>query len=435
VTGTWCTELELSGPRPELLADPAGPGRSHARVLLRLHGVPIGFLEQPLPDGGLAVEVLLKSVDGELLAAINEHLRQDGEDPLESAIPMPKPQCSSRIEPRETISVAVCTRDRPEVLRGCLARLRQIPGPEMEFLIVDNAPSTTDSRAVFDQVVGTDRRFRHLHEPRPGLSRARNRALSEARGSVIAYTDDDVWVDPDWPRALAAGFQQTGVGCVTGLICTAAIDGPAERYFDARVSWADSCRPVLHRIGGSTDRGLFPYLPGTFGAGANFAVRTELLRELGGFDEALGAGTPAAGGEDLDIFVRVLLAGHALAYQPSAVVWHHHRAGLDELRRQMFGYGTGLSAFVTKHLWERGTRREVLRRIPRGIGRVAAIARGTHGSVGRVAGESGPPAARSEAPEARWGTPEVPVRELLLRELCGLLVGPIRYVRARRATT
>jgi GT2 family glycosyltransferase len=419
VSGIWCTDLELSGTLPELLADPAPLGRAHARVLLRLHGVPIGFLEQVLPDGGLDVAVLLKSVTGDLLAVINEHLQEDGEAPAESALGLPgaTPRCTSRIEPQETISVAVCTRDRPEVLRDCLARLRRVSHPELEFLIVDNAPSNHQGQAVFDQTVGSDLRFRYLREPRPGLSRARNRALAEARGTVIAYTDDDVSVDPDWVRALAAGFRHDGVGCVTGLIGTAAIDGPAERYFDARVSWADSCRPVLHRIGGHTDHGLFPYLPGTFGAGANFAVRTELLRGLGGFDEALGAGTRTAGGEDLDIFVRVLLAGHALAYQPSAVVWHHHRAGIDDLRTQMFGYGTGLSAFVTKHLWEPETRWEVLRRIPRGVVRVLAIAKGTQGSLGAAAVES--------------GTPEVPVRALLLRELAGLLVGPIRYLQAR----
>ena len=56
------------------------------------------------------------------------------------------------------------------------------------------------------------------------------------------------------------------------------------------------------------------------------------------------------GGEDLDLFLRVLLAGRALAVEPRAVVWHWHRRELEQLRRQMHGYGTGLAAYGWKHL-------------------------------------------------------------------------------------
>ena len=65
---------------------------------------------------------------------------------------------------------------------------------------------------------------------------------------------------------------------------------------------------------------MYPYSAGRFGAGANFAVSRTVLKEVGGFNEALGAGTPSGGGEDLNMFMRIVLAGHRLVYEPSAVV-------------------------------------------------------------------------------------------------------------------
>src|SRR5262249_41654120 len=159
-----------------------------------------------------------------------------------------------------------------------------------------------------------------------------------------AFTDDDVRVDSAWIDGLLRGFRQgSGVGCVTGLVSTATLENLSEYYFDSRVTWASTCEPHLydldkHRL----DNPLYPYSAGVVGAGASFAVRAAVIRELGGFDEALGAGTATDGGEDLDAFVRVLLGGHALAYEPAAIVWHSHRSDLAALRKQMWGYGTGL---------------------------------------------------------------------------------------------
>lgn len=301
----WCTDLELSGPHPSRLQRPGVPGWSGTvRVLARLHGFPLGFVEKFCPPEGIDVELLMKALNGDLLDEANRHLADDGTLPV-AAISELAPassetgvlaeRCPRRIVPTELMTVVVCTRDRPEVLRGCLAQLRELNHPQLEILIVDNAPTDDAGRQVFTETIGEDARFRYVREPRPGLSCARNRGWQEARGRLIAYTDDDVRVDPDWARALAAGFRDDAVAAVTGLVGTASIEGPAEQYFDARVSWGDSCRPAEHRIGGPSDDGLFPYSPGIFGTGASFAVRADVLQELGGFDEALAPvpGPPA----------------------------------------------------------------------------------------------------------------------------------------------
>jgi hypothetical protein len=109
------------------------------------------------------------------------------------------------------------------------------------------------------------------------------------------------------------------------------------------------------------------------------------------------------------MFVRVLRAGHALAYEPSALVWHHHRADMAGLRDQLYGYGTGLTAFLAKLLAQRETRGEVARRIPVGVRRLLHIGRTT-----------------SEAAPAGERLP----RGLLLHELRGMARGPLLYRQA-----
>jgi GT2 family glycosyltransferase len=77
------------------------------------------------------------------------------------------------------------------------------------------------------------------------------------------------------------------------------------------------------------------------------AFRPRVIERIGGFDTALGAGTPAMGSEDTLAFTQVLRSGGTIVYQPSAVVRHFHRRDLDGLRRQLVGYGTGLTAAYT----------------------------------------------------------------------------------------
>src|SRR6185437_8580535 len=83
---------------------------------------------------------------------------------------------------------------------------------------------------------------------------------------------------------------------------------------------------------------------------------------LGEFDPLLGAGSPTRGGEDLDMFLRVILAGERLSYVPSALVWHRHRADVAALGEQIYSYGYGLGAYLAKHLLSRDLKLTVLGR-------------------------------------------------------------------------
>ena len=121
----------------------------------------------------------------------------------------------------------------------------------------------------------------------------------------------------------------------------------------------------------------------------------------------------AIGDKKYSPLVRVLNAGHGLVYEPSGIVWHHHRADRSGLLKQMFAYGTGLSAFMTKCLLSRGTRGDVLRRIPLGLRRMTAI--------------------RSET-EKRLASDVARPPGALSREFLGFIAGPLLYARAERAS-
>ncbi|GAA0219364.1 glycosyltransferase [Cryptosporangium japonicum] len=403
-------QFELSDP---VLTIP--PSYRRVRLLVRFHGEVLGYLEEEAPAGGLdAADVRARCVE-RYRTRITEHLRAEGLPPLGDGFPAATTACPTRPTTHPGVTLVVCTRDRASALGDCLAGLRALDYPHLEIVIVDNAPSDDSTRLVVADLAGDDPRFRYVVEPRPGLSRARNRGAREATGEIIVYTDDDVTVEPDWITAVVRGFERApGVGCVTGLVATAAIEGPAERYFDARVTWAKNCVPKLYDLDRHRDTNpLYPYSPGIFGTGANFAFRARALRHVGYFDEALGAGTLTRGGEDLDAFVAVLRTGWVLAYEPNAVVWHHHRADPEALRGQMYGYGTGLSAFVTKHLLDRRSLLDVVRRLVPGALRLATALRAASDAPAHAPAETAPPG-------------------VVRAEIRGLLAGPFLYVRARR---
>jgi glycosyltransferase involved in cell wall biosynthesis len=245
------------------------------------------------------------------------------------------------------ISVVVCTRDRPAELARCVQSLQRLEGPAHEVIVVDNAPRDEAARRV---VASTP--FRYLREERPGLDRARNRGIAEARHDVIAFTDDDVEVEPGWLGALAAAFIDPRVAGVTGRVLPAAQETPAQRLFQ--------------RYGNGMDKGDRPRMfdPAVLrprqllraqdvGVGANMAFRRQALEAVRGFDPALDVGTPAAGAGDLDVFHRLLRAGFILRYEPAARVRHHHRRDLEGLRRQLRNNGRSYGVYLLK-VWRDG---------------------------------------------------------------------------------
>lgn len=173
-----------------------------------------------------------------------------------------------------------------------------------------------------------------------------------------------------WLTELTRAFDgRSEVVAASGVVVPAELNTQAQVWFEqfgghskGRGFTADWFSPFTP--GGQHP--LYPLPP--FGVGANMAVRTEALHVLGGFDEALGAGTPAQGSEDTKMFTDLLRAGGTVAYWPSAVTRHFHRRDLDGLRRQMRGYGSGLTAFYTASVLARpSTAVDLIRLAPRAL--------------------------------------------------------------------
>jgi GT2 family glycosyltransferase len=241
------------------------------------------------------------------------------------------------------ISVVVCTREHPDVLERQLASLAQLKYPDFEIIVVDNAPKTDGTRRVCEKFPFV----RRVLEPRPGLDYARNTGWQVARKEIIAYTDDDAIVDPHWLTALGDNYADPQVHCVTGVTFPLELETPAQLHFEKYGGMQRGFHRRVYKPG--TWNTFFPLGSGRFGAGVNLSLRRATLEKMGGFDPALDVGSLGRGGGDLDIMTRVLRDGGCLVYDPRAICFHQHRRTMKQLRKQMFDYGWGFTAFCAKY--------------------------------------------------------------------------------------
>jgi GT2 family glycosyltransferase len=331
--------------------------------------------------------------------------------------------------------VVVATRERAGQLARALDSLLDQDHPDVEIVVVDNAPVTTETRDLVERKYGE--RVRYVHEPVPGLAQAHNRGLAVVRGETVAFTDDDVVADPRWLTELTTPFAaDPGLGCVTGLILPARLRTPAQVLLESHGGFAKGFTPRTYDPAHPpADEPLFPFTAGRFGSGANMAFRTAVLRAVGGFDPATGAGTRARGGDDLYGFVRVLAEGHRLRYTPYALVWHHHRETWRDLETQAYGYGAGLTAYLTATLVNRPALLPAfLARLPRGLAHARALTavRGAEAASGAAPGGV-PGGAPGGVPGGHDSRTHAWPRRLSTLQRRGMLYGPIGYLRARRA--
>lgn len=309
-------------------------------VIARLDGRAIGFsMRSPLSG-----KVTADDLDRHLGATcgpelLSERLRQS----------VAGHETTRPLDPT-TMTVAVCTKDRPAGLGRVLTSLGTLQssadgwGVEIEILVIDNASDDPSVRAVAET-----HGARYVREERPGLDFARNRALAETSSRWLTFFDDDVIVDPTWLRGFVEGLvAHPDAAAFTGLVLPARLDTEAQVLFERRGGFRHGF--VTRRMGRQHPVDpTYPAGAGSFGTGANMVVRVEAALAMGGFDPALDAGAPMPGGGDLDLWYRLVRAGEVVVYEPGCLVFHDHRESTDALARQFRdSWGRSFHAFIDK---------------------------------------------------------------------------------------
>lgn len=223
------------------------------------------------------------------------------------------------------VSVVICAYNAASTIEDNLESLTRLNYPNYEVVVVNDG-----SKDATPQIAARYPQFKLISVPNGGLSAARNLGWRAATGEIIAYTDADTRVDPDWLSYLVQPFLTTDAIGVGGPNVVPEDDG-----------WIAQC--VARSPGGPThvllNDTVAEHIPG-----CNMAFRRWALEEIGGFDP-----TYTKAGDDVDVCWRLQDRGWHLAFSPSALVWHHHRDSVKAYWRQQVGYGEGESFLEHRH--------------------------------------------------------------------------------------
>ena len=361
-------EIELGLPLTALSAFDEERGRWYERALavIFLHDRPLGTVEFLLDEQGLSAQQCAQQIWHQLGHEINAHLLTDGlpavstlsEQGLPSSALPPCIQQRERFLARAPfVSIIIPTHDRPELLKASLSFLLDLRYPRYEIIVVDNAPSNNATYQVVRQIHSSASQVRYLREEIPGISRARNLGIEHAEGEIVAFTDDDVAVNPNWLTELVRGFELAEkVGAVTGCMMPLELETPAQYWCEENrgLPWFQDretlSRWPARRIFDASSRHLHLYRIGLFGCGASMAFKTSVLRSAGAFDPALGGRGPSRCGQDVATLFRILMHGYKVVHEPASLLYHLHRREYRELRQQLYNYGVGLTAYLTKNV-------------------------------------------------------------------------------------
>jgi GT2 family glycosyltransferase len=351
-------DVEVSRPLPHLgERTPDGSWPQRAWLLIRLFGEPLGWHVLEVSDPDATDSHLADALSAGWGEAIGERLGCDSSLSLPALMaaaqrsegtPFARAHKAS-VERSERCAVVICTRNNEAGLRVCLDSLERQDHKNFVVWVVDNSAGAPGVLAITESFSGR-MDVRYLSEPVPGLSRARNTALRhDLEADIVAWLDDDETADELWISELTRAFSgRPEVAAVSGVVVPGELETQAQLWFEefgghskGRGFAAVEFSPATRHL----QSPLYPLPP--FGVGANMAFRLEALREVGGFEEALGAGTRARAGEDTLMFTEVLLRGGTSLYWPTAITRHFHRRDQASLTQQMYSYGCGLTAYYT----------------------------------------------------------------------------------------
>ncbi|HEY5539428.1 MAG TPA: glycosyltransferase [Thermoplasmata archaeon] len=240
---------------------------------------------------------------------------------------------TSTIGPRRSgVSVVIPSAGRRHrSLRSCLESI-SLQGEQDEVLVV-----VPPGRCLPKDIPS----FARSIEQDGSISAAVNAGIRSARNELVAVTHDDCIVSNGWLRELTEPMRTTeAIACVgqtvprrKGRSYPATLVLP---YAERRLVRVDRFTPFW-------ELGLI---------GNNFAIRRDAIRRVGPFNERLGIGSRLCGGEDLDMFHRILAAGLTVCINPRALVYHEPLDTWVQEMRMMYTYRVGLAAYFFCHFRE-----------------------------------------------------------------------------------
>jgi O-antigen biosynthesis protein len=223
------------------------------------------------------------------------------------------------------VSVIVCAYNAADTIDECLTAAEELRYPDFEVIVVNDGSSDETG-----SIAARHARVRVITTANSGLGAARNVGLEHATGDIVAYTDADVRVDPDWLTYLVQRLVDSDVVAVGGPNIVPRDD-----------PWVAQC--VARAPGGPThillDDRLAEHIPG-----CNCAFFRDALLAIGGFNPIF-----LRAGDDVDVCWRLQARGWNIGFAPAALVWHHHRASVRTYVRQQIGYGEGETWLMREH--------------------------------------------------------------------------------------
>jgi len=239
----------------------------------------------------------------------------------------------------QAITVVICTYNRAQSLARALTSLQEMSVPpdlSWELIVVDNNSHDDTRRIVHDFIRSSELPLRYVWEGTQGLCRARNTGIKEAKGEIVAFTDDDVTFDPHWLVSIGRAFQQYDCFGVGGKI--------VPLWPPRKPSWLETDGQYrLMDVIAKLDLGEEVLEMKNPPYGANMAFRSAAFHKYGDFRPDLDrVGYRLLGGGDTEFGRRLLRGGERVVYEPRAVVYHpvqKHRMTKGYFRCWYFNYG------------------------------------------------------------------------------------------------